>query len=82
MDAVGDVELVPFSTKPPSTRRAVVRMPFTSEPASGSVTATAVMTSPETMPGIHFAFWASVPALNTWTEAMSVWTSAVMATPL
>ncbi len=56
-------------------------MPFTSEPASGSVTATAVMTSPEMMRGIQRARCASVPPLKTWTEAMSVWTSAVMATP-
>ena len=32
-------------------RRAVVRIEATSEPASGSVTATAVSTSPETTPG-------------------------------
>jgi hypothetical protein len=56
-------------------------MPFTSEPASGSVTATAVMTSPAMMPGIHRARCSSVPPLNTCTEAMSVWTSAVIATP-
>ena len=48
-----------------ATRVAVVRMPFTSDPASGSVTATAVMTSPATMPGIHFAFCAALPAFAT-----------------
>ena len=57
-------------------------MPFTSEPASGSVTATAVMTSPEMMPGIHLSFCASLPERKTWMEAISEWTRAVVATPL
>jgi hypothetical protein len=42
----------PFSSQPPRVRTARVRMPATSEPASGSVTATAVISSPETMPGM------------------------------
>jgi hypothetical protein len=36
-------------------------MPFTSEPASGSVTATAAMARPATISGIQRAFWASLP---------------------
>ena len=56
-------------------------MPLTSEPASGSVTATAVMTSPAMMPGIHLSFCASLPDRKTWIEAISEWTRAVMATP-
>lgn len=36
----------PFSTQPSPSRRARVRIEATSEPASGSVTATAVTSSP------------------------------------
>ena len=56
-------------------------MPFTSEPASGSVTPTAQNASPDTIFGIHRAFCASLPALKIWTDAMSVWTNAVIARP-
>ena len=41
----------PLSTQWSPSRRAVVRIAATSEPASGSVTATAVRISPETTPG-------------------------------
>ena len=40
----------PLTTKPPSTRRARVLMPATSEPASGSVIPSAAIFSPR-MPG-------------------------------
>ncbi len=43
--------LAPFNTQKSPSRRAVVRIDATSEPASGSVTATAVSTSPETIRG-------------------------------
>ena len=56
-------------------------MPFTSEPASGSVTATAVIARPAMISGIQRAFCAGVPAFAMCTEAMSVCTSTVMATP-
>ena len=71
----------PFSTYESPSRRAVVRMPFTSEPASGSVTAMAQITLPATISGIQRSRCAWLPALKTCTEAMSVWTSAVMAKP-
>ena len=44
--------LLPLSTNPSPARSARVRMPATSDPASGSVTATAVIVSPLTMPGM------------------------------
>ncbi len=44
--------LVPFSTQWSPSRRAVVRMPATSEPATGSVMPTAVIVRPAVMPGM------------------------------
>ena len=46
--------LVPFSTHslPSAERVAVVRMPATSEPAPGSVIATAVIVVPAVTPGM------------------------------
>ena len=55
--------------------------PFTSEPASGSVTATAVIARPATISGIQRAFCAAVPAFAMCTEAMSVCTRMVIAAP-
>jgi hypothetical protein len=58
-----------------------VRMAATSEPASGSVMATAVIRSPRTMPGSHRRFWASDPLWTRCGLAMSVCTSTVMTNP-
>ena len=49
--------LVPFSTQWSPSRRAVVRIPATSEPAPGSVMPTAVIVRPAVMPGMYAAFW-------------------------
>ena len=56
--------LVPFRihSRPSAERVAVVRMPATSEPAPGSVIATAVIVVPAVMPGIQRAFCAALPA--------------------
>ena len=56
-------------------------MDFTSEPASGSVTATALMASPETMRGSQALICSGDPAFTRCGEAMSVWTSTVTAKP-
>ena len=66
VDAVGDehlgaVEHVLIAVAPSDGADAL-----TSEPASGSVTATAVMTSPAMIRGIHWRFCAALPALKTW----------------
>jgi hypothetical protein len=63
------------------SRRAFVRMPATSEPAPGSVMATAVMHSPRVIAGIQRAFCAGVPAWCRCGAAMSVCTSTVMMKP-
>ena len=81
MDTVRDVELLAVEDVESPSRRARVRIAFTSEPASGSVMATAVITSPLMMPGIQRARCALVPSWKTCTEAMSVCTSVAMATP-
>ena len=44
--------LVPLSTQLSPSRRAVVRIAATSDPASGSVTATAAILRPATMSGM------------------------------
>ena len=51
----------PLTSHPPSVRVAAVTMAATSEPKSGSVTATAFMTSPEASCGSHARFCSSVP---------------------
>ena len=48
---------VPFSTYASPSRFALVRIAFTSDPASGSVTATAVIISPEMIFFMYFSFW-------------------------
>ena len=58
-----------------------MRIAFTSEPASGSVTATAVMARPATISGIQRAFCAGEPPFAMCTEAMSVCTRMVIAAP-
>ena len=75
--------LVPFRihSLPSAERVAVVRMPATSEPAPGSVIATAVIVLPAVMPGIQRAFCAALPAWCRCGLAMSVWTSTVMMKP-
>ena len=73
--------LVPLMTKPSPSRCAVVLMAATSEPASGSVTAMAVSTSPVTIPGSQRAFCSSLPKLVRYGMARSVWTSTVMLNP-
>ncbi len=72
---------VPFSTQPSPWRFALVRIAFTSEPASGSVTATAVMASPEIIFGRNRLICSGVPAFTRCGDAMSVCTSTVMAKP-
>jgi hypothetical protein len=54
----------PFTNHPPSVRAAPVTMAATSDPKSGSVTATAFMTSPEASLGSHTCFCSSVPPAN------------------
>ena len=54
--------LAPSSTNSSPSRRAVVVMEATSEPASDSVIAKAVMTSPARERESHASFWSSVPA--------------------
>src|SRR5438128_1453524 len=71
----------PLITKLEPSRRAFVRMPFTSDPASGSVTAIAVMVRPAMMSGRYRALCSAEPKLAMCTEAISAWTSAVTATP-
>ena len=57
-----DQVLVPrISQSPPAVGAAVTVMPATSEPKSGSVTATPAMISPVASLGSHGCFWASVP---------------------
>jgi len=56
-------------------------MLFTSDPASGSVTAMAVITSRDMIPRIQRIFCAAEPASATSTDAMSVCTSTVIVTP-
>jgi len=56
-------------------------MAATSEPASGSLTATAVMHSPRQMAGSQRACCSALPALTRWGLAMSVCTSTVMTAP-
>ena len=51
----------PLISHPPSTGVAEVTMPATSEPKSGSVTATAASTSPVASLGSHRRFCSSVP---------------------
>ncbi len=57
--------LVPLITKPSPSRRAVVRIAATSEPASGSVIAIAVRISPLANCGSHRAFCSALPKLST-----------------
>ena len=56
--------LEPFTTQPPSSRRAKVRMPATSEPASGSLIPSAAMRSPRIAGARKRRFWSSVPNLQ------------------
>src|SRR5438876_4420718 len=53
--------LDPFTTHPPSTRRARVLMPATSDPASGSVIPSAPIFSPWMAGTRKRCFWSSVP---------------------
>ena len=53
--------LEPFSTHSSPSRTALVRMPWTSEPAPGSVIARAPTASPLTIFGSHCCFCSSVP---------------------
>ena len=54
--------LLPFTSQPPSTLRARVRMPpSTSVPPPGSVKPIAKRTSPRVIGGRKRSFWASVP---------------------
>src|SRR5690606_2154302 len=62
-------------------RRARVRMAATSDPASGSVTATAVISSPATTLRIHLSSCALLPAWARCGDAMSVCTSTVAEKP-
>ena len=73
--------LLPFSTQLAPSRLAVLRIERTSEPASGSVTATAVIFSPATMAGMYRSSCACEPAFMRCGEAMSVCTSTVTANP-
>ena len=54
----------PLISQPPSVGVAVTLMPATSEPKSGSVTATAAITSPDASLGSHSCFCSSVPPLT------------------
>ncbi len=51
----------PLTNHPPEVRVAAVTMAATSEPKSGSVTATAFITSPDARRGSHVCFCSSVP---------------------
>ena len=73
--------LVPFSTHESPSRRARVRIAATSEPASGSVTATAVTSSPAITLRRYFSSCAVEPARTRCGEAMSVCTSTVTTKP-
>ena len=53
--------LTPLISQPPSVRVAEVITPATSEPKSGSVTATAPITSAVASLGSHSCFCSSVP---------------------
>ena len=56
--------LTPLMSHPPSVFVAVTLMPATSEPKSGSVTATAAITSAVARRGSHCCFCSSVPPLT------------------
>ena len=56
-------------------------MPLTSEPAPGSVTPTATIFLPAMTSGMKRCFNSSESELYRCTDAMSVWTSTVIATP-
>jgi hypothetical protein len=71
----------PFSNQPLSVRFAEVRRLATSEPASGSVTATAVISSPAITRGMYRESWSGVPKRARWGDAMSVCTRTVIANP-
>ncbi len=73
--------LVPLITQSDPSRTARVRIPATSDPAPGSVTATAAIFSPEVIDGIQRAFCSGVPAFSRCGEAMSVWTRTVAENP-
>ena len=73
--------LVPFSTHESPSRRARMRIDATSEPASGSVTATAVTSSPAITFRRYRSSCAFEPARTRCGEAMSVWSSTVMTKP-
>ena len=61
VEAVGDEGLRAVDEVVIALRMAVVRMPCTSEPAPGSVIASAVTTSPLAIAGSHAPFCWSLP---------------------
>src|SRR5712692_6403585 len=71
----------PLTTKWSPSRLAVVVIPATSLPASGSVIARAAMCSPRMAGTSHLRFCSSVPNLKTGGVAISVWTSTAMPSP-
>jgi hypothetical protein len=73
--------LLPLMTQWSPSRTARVRMPATSEPASGSVTATAHTFSPRINGGRYRSSCCGVPKLARCGEAMSVCTVTVTAKP-
>ena len=73
--------LLPLITQWSPSRWARVRIDATSEPASGSVTATAVISSPRWTAGSQRAFCSADPAFSRCGLAMSVWTSTVITKP-
>ena len=56
--------LTPLMAQPPGAGLADTLMPATSEPKSGSVTATATIVSPDAMRGSHRRFCSSPPPLT------------------
>ena len=63
------------------SRTARVRMPATSEPASGSVIPRQKISSPETPAGIQRCFCSSEPNWRIGGMTMSVWTESPISRP-
>jgi len=58
--------LLPSSVHPPGQRVARVRIETTSDPAPGSLIASAPTCSPETSFGRYLCFWSSLPLRRIW----------------
>ena len=71
----------PLTTQPPSTGSALVRMPATSEPASGSVIPSAAMRSPRMAGARKRCFCSSVPNFQTGGVAIPMWAPIPAASP-